>query len=92
VRTGAIFPCNEIGGDTGAVRAYVQAVEDLGYAHLEAFDTWEAEAAAWAELGATHLSLRTDESRMASVAPPRSVDGHIELLRRYATTVDGRLG
>jgi probable F420-dependent oxidoreductase len=33
-----IFPCNEIGGDTGAVRAYAQAAESLGYAHLEAFD------------------------------------------------------
>jgi probable F420-dependent oxidoreductase len=38
VRIGVIFPCNEIGGDTGAVRAYAQAAESLGYAHLEAFD------------------------------------------------------
>jgi probable F420-dependent oxidoreductase len=35
---GVIFPCNEIGGDTGAIRAYAQATEDLGYAHFEVFD------------------------------------------------------
>lgn len=38
MRIGVIFPCNEIGGDNGAVRAYAQAAESLGYAHLEAFD------------------------------------------------------
>ena len=38
MRIGVIFPCNEIGGDTGAIRAYVQAVEDLGYSHFEVFD------------------------------------------------------
>ena len=38
MRIGVIFPCNEIGGDTGAIRAYVQATEDLGFAHLEVFD------------------------------------------------------
>ena len=35
---GVVFPCNEIGGDTGAIRAYAQAVEELGYAHFEVFD------------------------------------------------------
>lgn len=38
MRIGVIFPCNEIGGDTGAVRAYVQAAEDLGFDHVEVFD------------------------------------------------------
>ncbi len=38
MRIGVVFPCNEIGGDTGAVRAYAQAAESLGYAHFEAFD------------------------------------------------------
>lgn len=38
MQIGVIFPCNEIGGDTGAIRAYAQAAEDLGYAHLEVFD------------------------------------------------------
>ena len=38
MQIGVIFPCNEIGGDTGAIRAYAQAAEDLGYSHLEVFD------------------------------------------------------
>lgn len=38
MKIGVIFPCNEIGGDTGAVRAYVQAAEDLGFDHFEVFD------------------------------------------------------
>lgn len=38
MRVGVVFPCNEIGGDNGAVRAYAQAAEELGYAHIEAFD------------------------------------------------------
>jgi probable F420-dependent oxidoreductase len=38
MRIGVVFPSNEIGGDTGAVRAFAQAAESLGYAHLEAFD------------------------------------------------------
>ncbi|MFT7599686.1 MAG: putative F420-dependent oxidoreductase [Acidimicrobiales bacterium] len=37
-RIGVIFPCNEIGGDNGAVREYTQAVEELGFAHFEVFD------------------------------------------------------
>ncbi|MDG2113794.1 MAG: TIGR03619 family F420-dependent LLM class oxidoreductase [Actinomycetota bacterium] len=35
---GVVFPCNEIGGDTGAIRAYTEAAEDLGFAHFEVFD------------------------------------------------------
>jgi probable F420-dependent oxidoreductase len=38
IRYGAVFPQTEIGGDRGAVRAYVQAVEELGYSHLIAYD------------------------------------------------------
>jgi probable F420-dependent oxidoreductase len=38
VRIGVILPCNEIGGDNGAVRAYALAAEALGFAHLEVFD------------------------------------------------------
>ena len=38
MRIGVVFPSNEIGGDTGAVRAFAQAAESLGYAHIEAFD------------------------------------------------------
>jgi probable F420-dependent oxidoreductase len=35
---GALFPQNELGGDTGAVRAFGQAASDLGYTHLAAYD------------------------------------------------------
>jgi probable F420-dependent oxidoreductase len=35
---GAIFPQTEVGGDRGAVRAIGQAVADLGYTHLAAYD------------------------------------------------------
>lgn len=35
---GVIFPQTELGYDTGAVRAVGQAVSDLGYTHLAAYD------------------------------------------------------
>ena len=35
---GVVFPQTEIGSDPGAIRDYVQAVEDLGYSHLIAYD------------------------------------------------------
>ncbi|WP_429428825.1 LLM class F420-dependent oxidoreductase [Nocardia sp. GAS34] len=38
MRFGAVFPHNEIGADPGAVRAWAQGVEDLGYHHILAFD------------------------------------------------------
>jgi probable F420-dependent oxidoreductase len=38
VRIGAIFPQIEIGNDPAAIRDYAQAVEELGYTHLLAFD------------------------------------------------------
>jgi probable F420-dependent oxidoreductase len=38
MRIGAVFPQTELGGDVGAVRAYGQAVEALGFPHLLAYD------------------------------------------------------
>src|SRR6185436_16845401 len=38
MQVGVVFPQTEIGDDTGAVRAYASAVEELGYAHLLAYD------------------------------------------------------
>ena len=38
MRVGVIFPQTEIGADVGAVRAYGQGVDELGYAHLLAYD------------------------------------------------------
>ena len=33
-----VFPQTEIGADAGAVRAYAQRVEELGYRHVLAYD------------------------------------------------------
>src|ERR1700731_3011979 len=38
MKVGVVFPQTELGGDVGAVRAYGQAVEALGYTHLVAYD------------------------------------------------------
>ncbi|HEY6959227.1 MAG TPA: LLM class F420-dependent oxidoreductase [Candidatus Limnocylindria bacterium] len=38
MRVGVIFPQLESGTDPGAIREYAQAVEQLGYAHLVAYD------------------------------------------------------
>ncbi|CAN5594631.1 hypothetical protein BH23CHL2_BH23CHL2_11760 [soil metagenome] len=38
MKIGVVFPQTEIGEDAGGVRAHVQAVEDLGYDHLLAYD------------------------------------------------------
>ena len=35
---GASFPTTSIGHDSGAVREFVQAVEDLGYSHIRILD------------------------------------------------------
>ena len=38
VQLGVVFPQTELGGDVGAVRAYAQGIEQLGYAHVLAYD------------------------------------------------------
>ena len=38
MRIGVVFPQTELGGDVGAVRAYAEAVNGLGYAHVLAYD------------------------------------------------------
>jgi probable F420-dependent oxidoreductase len=38
MQIGAIFPQIEIGSDPAAIRDYAQAVEDLGYGHITAYD------------------------------------------------------
>jgi probable F420-dependent oxidoreductase len=35
---GVVFPQTELGGDRGAVRAWVQAVTELGYSHIAVYD------------------------------------------------------
>ena len=38
MQIGVVFPQTEIGADRGAVRAYAQRVEELGFSHLLAYD------------------------------------------------------
>ena len=38
MQTGVVLPQTELGGDPGAVRAYTEGVERLGYAHILAYD------------------------------------------------------
>ncbi|HKW78175.1 MAG TPA: LLM class F420-dependent oxidoreductase [Candidatus Limnocylindria bacterium] len=38
MRVGVVFPQTESGTDVGAIREYLQAVEQLGYVHLVAYD------------------------------------------------------
>ncbi|MGJ6968981.1 LLM class F420-dependent oxidoreductase [Streptosporangium sp. G11] len=38
MRIGVVFPQTEIGADAGAVRAYAQGAEELGFRHLVAYD------------------------------------------------------
>ena len=38
MQVGVTFPQTEIGSDPGAIRAYAQAAEDLGYQHILAAD------------------------------------------------------
>ncbi len=38
MRIGAVFPQTEIGADPGAIRDYAQAVEQVGFAHILAYD------------------------------------------------------
>jgi probable F420-dependent oxidoreductase len=38
MRIGVVFPQTELGGDAGAVRAYGQRVEELGFTHVLAYD------------------------------------------------------
>jgi alkanesulfonate monooxygenase SsuD/methylene tetrahydromethanopterin reductase-like flavin-dependent oxidoreductase (luciferase family) len=38
MKFGVVFPQTEIGNDPIAIRDYAQAVEELGYSHLLAYD------------------------------------------------------
>ena len=38
MRIGVVFPQTELGGDPGAVRAYGQRVQELGFTHILAYD------------------------------------------------------
>src|SRR5215467_9837912 len=88
MKLGVIIPQKEIGLDAGALRAFAQGAEDLGYHHLVAFDSvftenpYHEPLALFAFLaGCTkHIELVT----AALVAPSRQT----LLLAKQATSVD----
>ena len=38
MKAGVVYPQVELGGDTGAVKAFAQAAEELGYDHIVIYD------------------------------------------------------
>jgi hypothetical protein len=38
MKAGVVYPQIELGGDTGAVKAFAQAAQDLGYDHIVIYD------------------------------------------------------
>ena len=78
MRIGVVFPQTELGGDPGAVRAYGQRVEQLGYTHVLAYDHVVGAIGAWADRGATHLSVNTMGAGL------RTVDDHLAVLEAIA--------
>ena len=38
MKAGVVYPQVELGGDTGAVKAFAQAAEDMGYDHMVIYD------------------------------------------------------
>ena len=38
MKAGVVYPQIELGGDTGAVKAFAQAAESLGYDHIVIYD------------------------------------------------------
>lgn len=70
MKVGAIYPQIELGGDPGAVKAFAQAAEELGYDHIVIYDH---------VLGADHAG-REPELR----GPYKNTDPFHEPLITYA--------
>src|SRR6516165_12060241 len=72
MKAGVVYPQVELGGDTGAVKAFAQAAEDLGYDHIVIYDH---------VLGAVHAGR---EPQLTS--PYKEADPFHEPLVTYATS------
>ncbi len=88
MKLGVILPQYEIGLDSGALRAFVQAVEELGYQYLVAFDSLYTENS-WHEplVLYAHLSGWTQKLELTTgviVAPSRQT----LLLAKQAASLD----
>jgi probable F420-dependent oxidoreductase len=80
---GVVFPQTELGGDRGAVRAYGQAVADLGFAHLAAYDhVLGADTAVHGDIGGPYDVHDTFHEPLVLFA---YLAGFTEL--RFATTI-----
>src|SRR5207249_11422152 len=74
MKAGVVYPQIELGGDTGAVKAFAQAAEDLGYDHIVIYDH---------VLGAVHAGRepKLTGPYKESDPVPRAA-GHLRLPRR----------
>src|SRR5437764_7360318 len=70
MKAGVVYPQIEFGGDTGAVRAFAQAAEDLGYDHIVIYDH---------VLGAVHAGR---EPKLTG--PYKETDSFLDPLVTYA--------
>jgi alkanesulfonate monooxygenase SsuD/methylene tetrahydromethanopterin reductase-like flavin-dependent oxidoreductase (luciferase family) len=70
MKAGVVYPQIELGGDTGAVKAFAQAAEDLGYDHVVIYDH---------VLGAVHAGREPELS-----GPYKETDPFHEPLVTYA--------
>lgn len=70
MKAGVVYPQTELGGDPGAVKAFAQAAEELGYDHIVIYDH---------VLGAEH-----DNREPKLTGPYRSTDPFHEPLVTYA--------
>ena len=76
MKAGVVYPQTELGGDTGAVKAFAQAAEDLGYDHIVIYDH---------VLGAVHAGR---EPKLTG--PYKESDPFHEPLVTYAYLAGGR--
>ena len=58
MQIGVVFPQTEIGADRGGVRAYAEAVEELGFEHLLVYDHVLGAGAGWSSTRGDAGSLR----------------------------------
>ena len=80
MKAGVVYPQIELGGDTGAVKAFAQAAEDLGYDHIVIYDHVLGAVHAGREPKLTGPYKETDRSTsrwsptLTSPASPRTSD------------------
>src|SRR6201981_1638693 len=81
MRAGGVYPQIELGGDPGAVKAFAQAAEDLGYDHIVIYDHVLGAVHAGREPKVTGTYKETDPSHepLVPYAYPAGVTKNIGL-------------